>query len=48
MRNKFSGLTKLHVSPYYGGCSLWTTLPEDVQKVENMNVFKHKVKEYPK
>ena len=44
LKNKFSGLTKLHNSPYYRGCVLWESLPEDIQKAENRNEFKNKVK----
>ena len=34
MKNIFSGPTKLHLSPYYRGCTLWSQLPEDIQKAE--------------
>ena len=41
LKNKFSLLTKLHASPYYRGCDLWSRLPEDIQ---NRNIFKTRVK----
>ena len=44
LKNKFSGLSKLHASPYYRGCALWTKLPENVQKAENITVFKNYIK----
>ena len=44
MKTQFSGLTKLHSSPYYRGCQLWGNLPKEIQKAENRNVFKSMVK----
>ena len=44
LRNKFSGLTKLHRSPYYRGCILWESLPKEIQKAESREEFKCKVK----
>ena len=45
MKTKFLGPTKLHSSPYYRGCALWSQLPESEQKVENKEISKIKVKE---
>ena len=44
MKSKFTGLTKLQLSPYYRGVSIWSEIPEKIQKVENKNVFKQLVK----
>ena len=44
LKNKFSSLTKLHVSPYYRGCVLWDQLPENIQTAENITAFKSQVK----
>ena len=50
MKTKLSVLTKLHTSSYYRGCMLWNQdqLPEDVQKSENIMLFKSKVKDFVK
>ena len=34
LKNKFSRLMKLHSSPYYHDCVLWSNLPEEIQKSE--------------
>ena len=44
MKEPFSGLTKLHQSPYYRGIKLWESLPDTVQKSENKIIFKNEVK----
>ena len=44
LKTAFSGLTKIHVSPYYRGCCLWNQLPVDIQKAENRYVFQQQVK----
>ena len=44
IRTKFSGLTKLHVSPYYRGSYLWSQLSADIQQSENRIIFQQKVK----
>ena len=44
MKKAFSGLTKLHSSPYYRGCVLWNELSAEIQKSDNKYVFKQKVK----
>ena len=44
MKEDFSGLTKLHRSPYYRGIKLWESLPETVQHAETKIIFKNEVK----
>ena len=44
LKTAFSGLTKIHVSPYYRGCCLWNQLPVEIQKAENRYVFQQQVK----
>ena len=44
MKDGFSGLTKLHRSPYYRGLRLWEALPESAQKAENNIIFKKEIK----
>ena len=44
MKEPFSGLMKLHQSPYYRGIKLWESLPDTVQKSENKIIFKNEVK----
>ena len=44
LKEKFSDMTKLHKSPYFRGLKLWETLPDDVQKAENKEMFKNRVK----
>ena len=46
LKNEFSSLTKLHASPYYRGCVLWRNLPEEIQKSENINVFKNHIRRH--
>ena len=44
LMNEFSSLTKLHISPYYRGCTLWDQLLEHIQLPENITQFKSQVK----
>ena len=40
IKNKFTGKAKVFYSPLYRGLRLWDTLPMDVQKEPDTNVFK--------
>ena len=38
------GMKKLHKSPYFRGLKVWGTLPDNIQKAENKEMFKNRVK----
>ena len=48
LKDDFSDKTKLHKSPYFRGLKLWESLPVEVQKSENLNMFKAGVRKFIK
>ena len=46
LKHRFTRLTKIQQSPYYGGLELWDKLPNELQSIDTRLSFKQKIKGY--
>ena len=45
-KEKFTRKTAVLNSPVYRGYALWNELPEDIQKLDSLTIFKNRIKDF--